>query len=405
MISRLLVVFFLGFSSGLPLALVGSTLQAWFSEQEMPLMVTGALSLIGLPYVYRLVWTPLLDRYSIADFGRRRSWMLATQLLLFLGFNILAWLQPQQNAMLMALLALLLACFSATQDVAIEAQRTEYLHAEEYGLGASLAVLGYRVAMLVSGGLALIIAARYGWTVTYRLMALFMIPGILSSILSREPQIGAIEPLSFSEQYLKPIKDLLNRPGIYDVLAFIFFFKVGEAFTSTTSGVVMPFLINGMGFSIETIGWVNKIVGVVAVICGGLLAGLMLMRFSLLRCLMLFGLLQALTNLSFVILVHQGKQLSYLLLAIISDNLATGMGTTALVAFLMQYVNKKYTATQMSLLVAFSTLPRIFSGPVAALLQQVVGWSGLYQLSVVFALIYIPYLRSVARHEREGYVL
>ncbi len=401
MIVRLLVVFFLGFSSGLPLALLGSTLQAWFAKSGMSVMATGALSLIGLPYVYRLIWSPLLDRYSFSSLGRRRSWMLATQLLLFFGFVLMTWFEPGKNAMLMAGLAFLLACFSATQDVAIEAQRTEYLRSEEYGLGASLAVLGYRVGMLISGGLALIIAARFGFAATYRLMALLMLPGILTSLLSREPHVAASAPVSLREQYARPIADLLFRPGVGAVLAFIFFYKAGEAFTSTTSGVVMPFLISGMGFSIETIGWVNKIVGVAAVIGGGIIAGLMLMRYSLLRCLMIFGLLQALTNFSFVILVHQGKQLPFLLTAVISDNLATGMGTTALVAFLMQYVNQKYTATQLSLLVAFSTLPRIFSGPVAALLQKSLGWAGLYQCSVMIALIYVPFLWFISRNDKK----
>ncbi|KTD23424.1 beta lactamase induction signal transducer AmpG [Legionella israelensis] len=398
---RLFIVFLLGFSSGLPLALVSSTLQAWFAESGMSVMITGALSLISFPYVYRFFWAPLLDRYSLCRLGRRRSWIIFMQICLLSGFNVLAWMTPEQSPVLMAVIAFILACCSATQDVAIEAHRTEYLPVKEYGLGASLAVFGYRIALLLSGGLALIIADYYGWPCTYRTMGFLMGMGMLAIIMSSEPSRITEKPSSLIQNFVLPIKELWWRQGIIALLLFIFFFKAGEAFTSTTSGIVMPFLIQGLGFSVGTIGFVNKIIGIISVLIGGLLAGLILMRCSLYRSLMIFGLLQALTNVTFVILAMSGKNFSLLILAVVSDNFATGMGTTALVVFLMRQVNQKYTGTQLSILVAFSSLPRILSGPFAASVQMYIGWVNLYELSVVIALLFIPFLLRIRKQIEE----
>jgi len=163
---RLFIVFILGFSSGLPMALISSTLQAWYAYSGMSVMTTGALSLISLPYAYRIFWGPILDRYSLCNLGKRRSWILAMQVLLLIGFNVMAWFTPEQYPKFLAFLALILACFSATQDVAIDAQRAEYLPISEHGLGASYAVFGYRLALLLSGGLALVMADQLGWPFT-----------------------------------------------------------------------------------------------------------------------------------------------------------------------------------------------------------------------------------------------
>lgn len=182
------------------------------------------------------------------------------------------------------------------------------------------------------------------------------------------------------------MKELLSRPGIIYLLIFIFCYKLGEAFTTTTSGIVMPFLIQGLGFSLDTIGYINKMLGIVSILLGGLTAGFLLMRYSLYRALFFFGLLQALTNVFFVILAMSGKNIVLLAIAVFSDNFVAGMGSTALVALFMRLVNKQFTGTQFSMLVALSTLPRIISGPVAATIQMHIGWVGLYQLSIVFAL-------------------
>lgn len=394
---RLLIVFILGFSSGLPMALVSSTLQAWFASAGMSVMATGMLSLLSLPYVYRMLWAPIVDRYSLLQIGKRRSWMLCTQILILIGLNFLAWGSPVQHPTWMAFLAFLLACCSSTQDIAIDAHRTEYLPYPEHGIGASLAVSGYRLAIVLSGGVALILAQHFGWAVTYRVMGLFMIPGMIATVASSEPSKMESASLNFVGTFLCPLKELLQRPGILSLLLFIFFFKLGEAFTSSTSGIMMPFLIQGLGFSLDTVGVVNKVVGVVSLLIGGLFSGIVLMRWSLYKALLSFGLLQAVTNLLFVALAMKGSHIELFVLAVIGDNFAAGMGTTALVVLIMRIVDKRYTATQFSIFVSIAALPRVLSGPVSAMIESSFGWVGLFQFSFLFALCFIPFLGVVRR--------
>lgn len=388
---RFFIIFILGFSSGLPLALLTGTLQAWYADAGISVLGTGLLSLIGLPYVYRIAWGPLLDRYSLFSFGKRRSWIFITQLLLCLGFNAMAWFSPATSPKLLAGFAFILAIFSATQDIAIDAHRVEFLTKKEHGLGASIAVLGYRVALLIAGGGALILAQHLGWAFCYRLIGSFMIIGILATLKSQEP-FHRDTSLTLIDSFIKPVKELLLGKKFFALFLFILFYKLGEAFTTTTSGIVMPFLIQGLGFSLEAIGTINKLVGVGAIVVGGLAAGFILTRVSLFKALLLFGLLQAATNILFIFLAIMGKNLMLLTVAVISDNFAAGMGSTALVALFMRLVNQSYTGTQFSILVAISTLPRIFSGPIAGLIQLWVGWVGLYQISFLLALGYIPFL-------------
>lgn len=398
---RLFIVFLLGFSSGLPMALISSTLQAWYAESGMSVLATGALSLVGLPYVYRMFWGPILDRYSLFSLGKRRSWILTMQILLLIGFNVLAWFTPEQHPKLLAFIALILACFSATQDLAIDAQRTEYLPVTRHALGASLAVFGYRLALLLSGGLALIMAHHFGWAFTYRFMGAMMVIGMFAVLWSDEPSSEIPEKTDFASSFINPVKEFIARPGIIYLLVFIFCYKLGEAFTTTTSGIVMPFLIQGLGFSLETIAYINKMLGIGSILVGGLTAGFILMRYSLYRALLFFGLLQALTNVFFVALALVGKNVVLLGIAVCLDNFAAGMGSTALVALFMRLVDKRFTGTQFSMLMAFSTLPRILSGPVAASIQMSIGWVGLYQLSVVCALFFIPFLLKIKEHTKE----
>ena len=400
---RLLVVFFLGFSSGLPLALITSTLQAWYAYSGMSVLATGVLSLIGLPYAYRMFWGPILDRYALFSMGKRRSWILTMQLMLLVGFNLMAWYNPESHPNVLAFLALLIACFSATQDLAIDAHRTEYLPVHEHALGASLAVLGYRLALLFSGGLALILASHWGWSFTYRLMGMMMSVGIIAICYSEEPTPAVtVEKSSFTVNFIAPVKELFARPGIFIFILFIFCYKLGEAFTTSTSGIIMPFLIQGLGFSLDTIGYINKILGVTAIIAGGLVAGGILVSYSLYRSLLLFGLLQAFTNVFFVVLAVVGKNVFLLAVAVFLDNFVAGMGSTALVALFMRVVNKEFTGTQFSILVAISSLPRILSGPVAAALQMNVGWVGLYEFSIVGALSFIPFLMMIKQQVNQN---
>ena len=395
---RLLIVFALGFSSGLPLALISSTLQAWFADTGMSILATGMLSLISLPYIYRIIWSPLLDRYSLLRIGKRRSWILVMQFCLLIGFNLMAWLSPTTTPTLIAFVAFLMATCSATQDLAIDAHRTEYLLIEEQGLGASLATLGYRMALLVAGGIALIIAQYAGWAVAYRTMGFLMMFGMIAVFFSPEPSRPLVKKISFSESFVEPLRELVSRPRIVPLLCFIFFYKMGEAFTTTTSGIMMPFLIQEIGFSLDTIAYVNKIIGIGSIILGGLVAGFILMRCSLYCSLLVFGVLQAVTNALFIVLAIVGNHLPTFVLAVISDNFTAGMASTALVVLFMRLVDLRFTAAQFSIFVAFSTLPRVLSGPLGALFQSWFGWIGLYQMAFVLALGFIPFLVMSRKH-------
>jgi PAT family beta-lactamase induction signal transducer AmpG len=394
---RFVIVFILGFSSGLPMALVGSTLQAWFASVGMSVMATAMLSLLSFPYVYRMFWAPIVDRFSLFSLGKRRSWILSMQILLLVGFNLFAWCSPLQHGTWIAMLAFFLAVCSATQDIAIDAHRTEYLPIQAHGLGASLGVFGYRVAMVFSGGMALVIAQYYGWQTTYRLMGFLMIPGMIATCLSPEPSKDNLSPGSFFKAFWMPVQELSARKGMVSILLFIFFYKLGEAFTSSTSGIMMSFLIQGLGFNLDTVGMINKVVGVSAILIGGLFSGLVLMRWSLSKALLFFGILQALTNLFFVILATLGNNFVMLCIAVISDNFMAGMGTTALVAFIMRMVDKRFTATQFSIFVSVASIPRVLSGPISGTIQYYVGWVGLFEWSFVLALCFLPFMGIVRR--------
>lgn len=395
---RLLIVFLLGFSSGLPLALLGGTLQAWFAASGASVMATGMLSLIGFPYIYRFLWSPLLDRFSLFQLGKRRSWVLSMQICLLVGFNLLAWFSPLTSPGLMAFIGLCLAVCSATQDIAIDAHRTEYLKPEEHGLGASFAVCGYQVAVLLSGGVALIMAHHLGWAITYRFMGFLMCLGMFVIVWSPEPSSESLEQQAgMIDSFVAPAKALFLRPGVIAMIFFILCYKLAEAFTTTHSGIIMPFLIQGMGFSLDVIGYVNKVMGVGAVLVGGLTAGFLLTRWSLYRALWVFGLFQALSHLLFVALAISGKNVPLFAVAVVFNNLAAGMGSTALVAFFMRWVDKRFTATQFSLLIGVAALPRVFSGPMGGGLQYYVGWAGLYEIAFVLTLSFVPFLMLMRR--------
>lgn len=394
---KLLVVFILGFSSGLPMALLSSTLIAWYSSYHLSVISVASLSMLGLAYVLRILWSPVVDRYFLSWIGRRRFWLLLTQSLLIIGFNVLAWGSPASYPFSIATLALFLAITSATQDAVIDAHRTEYLTPRWHALGASLAVAAYRLALIISGGVALIMAQKWGWGRMFQCMSLCLLPALMVSWMSQEPQHPVQPQYGLSHAFLQPLQELWQRPYLSTLLVFIVLFKLGEAFTTNTSGIVMPFLIQGLGFPLDTIAYVNKFLGVIAIIAGGLIAGVILLYVSLYRALLWFGLLQALTNVLFAILASVGANLNWLVAAVVMDNLAAGLGTTALIALFMRLTDKQYTATQFSLFVAVSTIPRVFTGPFAGWLQVKIGWVGLYQLSVLFALLFIPFLFALVR--------
>ena len=380
---RIAAVLLLGFSSGLPLALTGSTLQAWLTVSGVDIMTIAWFSWIGIPYLLKFLWSPLMDRYVPPFLGRRRGWMLLTQLALAAGIAAMALLSPQANLWLLGCLALWVAFASASQDIVIDAYRTDLLPTAERGMGAAVSVLGYRVAMLASGGLALILADQIGWRQTFFAMAALMAVGLATSFAAPEPALRGTPPRSLREAVVEPLKDLLARPGALQLLALIVLYKFGDALAGT---LTTAFLIRGVGFSLTDVGTINKVLGLVSLLAGGLVGGLLLVRMSLTRALLLFGTLQAISNLSFALLAWAGKSYPLLVFAVGFENLASGMGTAAFVAFAMALCNHSFSATQYALLSALASLGRILFGPVTGGLVETMGWANFFVLTFVAAL-------------------
>jgi PAT family beta-lactamase induction signal transducer AmpG len=372
---QLQVTLYLGFFSGLPIALCGSTLQAWFTVAGINIVAIGMLTLVGQPYVYKFLWAPLLDRYLLPWGGRRRGWILLTQVALALVIAGMAFLNPAHQSGALALLALLIALFSATQDIAIDAYRTDLLNPSERGVGAAMVTIGYRIAMWVSGGVALILAAKLGWHFTYLLMAALMLLGIGVTLWSPEPIYNARPPKTLQASIIEPFREFWSRNGKLALLLFIIFYKLTDAFALTLS---TTFFIRGIGFSLVEVGMAYKTIGIFAGLLGSLIGGILMIRLGVYRSLWYFGILQGASNLMFVWLAMVGKSLSLLVSVVFVESFCSGLGTVALVAFLMSLCDHRYTATQFALFSAISAIGRVFVGPLAGIMQEHWGWVTFY---------------------------
>ena len=380
---RVVTVLFLGFSSGLPLALSGGTLQAWLTIEDVDIKTIGLFSLVGLPYTLKFLWSPLMDRFVVPIFGRRRGWIVLSQLALIgliLGMSVTS---PQNGLWFLALLAFCLTFVSASQDVAIDAYRTEVLRERERGMGAAVSVTGYRIAMLVSGALALILSEYLGWRATYMLIALIMSIGVVAVWLGPEPEDPGTPPASMKDAVEGPFKEFFSRTGVWSLLALIVLYKLGDAFAGS---LTTTFLIRGVNFSVGEVGAINKGMGLASTIIGALFGGVLMARLRLFKALLIFGILQAVSNLSFMVLALVGKSYPLMIFTIAFENLAGGMGTAAFVAFLMILCNHSYTATQFALFSALASLGRVFVGPLSGVLVDGMGWTVFFFTTFLFAL-------------------
>lgn len=369
--SRQTAVFFLGFASGLPLMLTYSTLQSWYTVAGIDVVTIGFLGLVGLPYTFKFIWAPFLDRYIPPFLGRRRGWMFITQCLLIVGIIVMAFSDPVLTPLRMALLAIGVAFCSATQDIAFDAYRTDILPHKERALGVALSVTAYRLAMIISGGVALIAADYIGWRNTYLIMAMLMVIGVLTSLRAQEPKQAIDTPKTLKQAVIQPFGEFLRRDKIVSILLFIFFYKLGDAFVVA---MAPTFLLRELQFSLTDVGTVTKIIGLIATILGLFIASGLINILGLLRALFLFGICQGISNLILMMLAMVGKQYSLMVLAIFTENLCAGMGAAALVMFLMGLCNQNYTAAQYALLSAIATMGRVVIGPIAGYTQIYLGW-------------------------------
>ncbi len=380
---RIGVMVFAGFSSGLPLALSGGTLQAWMTVAGVDLRTIGAFALVGLPYTFKFLWSPLMDRFVPPWMGRRRGWMFLTQVSLFLLIAAMAFGNPSSAPWALGATAFLVAFASASQDIVIDAYRTDVLHEPERGLGAAVFVTGYRIAMLVSGALALIFSERIGWRNTYLVMASLMVIGIATAVFGPEPEVRVTPPGSLKEAVAAPFWEFFSRRAAVALLFLIVLYKLGDAYAGT---LTTAFLIRGVGFSPTEVGTINKGLGLVSLIFGAMFGGTLMVRLGLYRSLMVFGILQAVSNLSFMVLSWTGKRYAMLVFTVAFENVCGGMGTAAFVALLMAMCDHRYSATQYALLSSLAALGRIFVAPSSGYVVESVGWAVFFLLTAITAL-------------------
>ena len=389
---RMLICVFTGFSSGLPLYLLLNLLPAWLFTEGVSLREIGAMALIQLPYTWKFLWAPLLDRYPLPGLGRRRGWMLATQIALFVVIASFGRLSPQLDLTTIVMLAALLAVLSATQDIAVDAFRREILSDEQLGLGNSVHVNAYRIAGLVPGSLSLILADHLPWAQVFVITATFMLPGMAMAMLVREPEASRTAPKTLREAVVEPFHEFVQRGGWRNaalILGFIFFYKLGD---SMCTALATPFYL-AMGFAKSDIGLVAKNAGLWPAVIGGLLGGLWMVKLGINRALWLFGVVQLASILGFAWLAAAGPQLvigaaqlAQLALVIGFEALGVGLGTVAFVAYIARATNPLYTATQFALFTSLAAVPRAFINAAAGWLVGALGWVEFFMLCFFLAL-------------------
>lgn len=476
---KMLMVLLLGYASGLPLALTGQSMQAWLTSAQIDMATIGFFSLVGIPYTFKFLWAPLMDRFEPPLLGRRKGWLFITQISLAFVLFLISQLNPVQGTETFALVALLIAFLSASQDIIVDAYRTDVMSAEERGFGSSIYVFGYRLAMIVSSGIAFVWAdpvngKGWSWNFIYQIMAVSMLVAAAISLLflpkiksntnalktdAKQDLIGFLGLLvvvvigyQITSKLINPalyevfgidetskkwadmlalfigifltlpsawwvsqktkfetlnvsLKNYFQMPGAVAFLGFIILYKLGDAFAGS---LLTPFLLKGVGFSSAEVGVVNKVIGMWLTIFGAIAGGALMIRLNLYRALMFFGILQLISNLGFWVVAILGKgawggftipafdiylvtlkeatQVDWLLmLAIGVENLTSGMGTAAFVALLMALCNQKFTATHYALLSAFSSVGRVWVGPLAGTLMTFIGWPTFFIISLLMA--------------------
>ncbi len=389
---RMLICIFTGFSSGLPLYILITLLPAWLRSEGADLKSIGLFALIQLPFTWKFLWAPLFDRY-IPPMGRRRGWLLITQIALLLTIPVLGYLQPQYDLWGVAWLAITVAFFSASQDIVLDAYRRELLPDHELGLGNVVHVNAYKIAGLVPGALSLVLADRLPWNAVYFITALFMLPGIIMTLLVAEPRLQGA-PKTLKAAVVEPFEEFRSR-GLQSgllILAFIFFYKLGD---SMATALATPFYLD-LGFSKTEIGLVAKNAGLWPSVIGGLLGGVWMIKLGINRSLWVFGVIQMGAILGFAWLAQAGHSLVWLAVVIGFEALGVGLGTAAFVAFIARATHPLYTATQFALFTSLAAVPRTFANAATGFLAEALGWKSFFLLCFCLAVPGMMLLIKVA---------
>jgi len=382
---RMLICVFLGFSSGLPLFILLSLMQAWLAKSGLNVKALGLFALVMFPYTWKFLWSPLMDRFSFGSLGRRRGWMALTQGLLFLGIGLMGMLDPLTQVPLIAAAACAIAFLSASQDIVIDAYRREILPDNEQGLGGAIHVNAYKVAGMVPGALSLILADLMAWQPVFWITAAFMLPGLICTFLIAEPRVYGVPPKNMREAVVLPFREFIARGGWGNALAilgFIFLYKLGD---SMATALATKFYID-LGFSMTQIGAVAKTTGFWASIAGGIIGGVWMVKLGINRALWIFGVVQAVAILGFAWLAYAGSDLILLALVIGFEAFGVGLGTAAFVSYIATTTDPRYTATQYALFTSLAAVPRTFVNSAVGYIVAETGWFLFFILCFVLAL-------------------
>lgn len=385
---RMLICIFTGFASGMPLYVLISLVPAWLRTEGVGLKEIGLFSLIGLPYVWKFLWSPLLDRYSLPLLfyrpGLRRSWMLSTQLLLLITLAMLGFLDPLIHLWYIAWLCLGIAFLSATQDIVLDAYRRQILPDQELGLGNSIHVNAYRVAGLVPGSLSFILSDFLPWNIVFVVTSAFVLVGIILTLSVSEPTSNHNQPATLRAAIIDPFDDFLSRQGVkqaFLILIFMLLYKLGD---SMATALATPFYLD-MGYSKTEIGFVAKNAALWPMIIGGISGGILMLKIGINRALWLFGFVQIVSILGFALLARIGEGLWLLGLVIGFEYLGVGLGTAAFVAFIARTTNPTFAATQFALFTALTAVPRTIASATTGIIVESIGWENFFYLCTLIA--------------------
>ncbi len=382
---KMLICVFTGFTSGLPLFILISLLPAWLSTSGIDLKTIGLFALIQFPFTWKFIWAPLFDRFTFG-MGRRRGWLIIFQLLLLITICTFGFVDAQSQLSVIVIISTIIAFFSASQDVVIDAYRRELLSDSELGIGNAIHVNAYKISSLIPGSLSLILADFFDWQFVFLVTGLFMLPGIIMTLLIKEPLLRYGAPKTLKEAVIEPFKEFKNRKGIkgaFLILLFIFLYKIGD---SMATALATPFYLD-LGFSMTEIGVIAKNAGLWPGIIGGLAGGVWMIKLGINRALWVFGFMQMFATLSFAWLALSGDNNLILAITVGLEFFAAGLGTTAFIAYIAKTTHPKYTATQFALFTSLAAVPRTFTNASTGYLVEFFGW---YHFFIFCFLIAIP---------------
>ena len=398
---KMAALLFLGFASGMPLYLTSQTLQAWMTNEGVDLTTIGAFCLVALPYSLKFAWAPLLDRYVPPFLGRRRGWMLIVQMLLMFAIGWMAFRDPKNAVQFLAVNAIIIAFLSATYDAVFDGYKVDVLETHEMGAGAAMSVLGYRIALIVTGSIALVLADRMTWPTVYLIMAAAMIIGIIATLRAPEPLMQQAPPQTLADAVILPFKEFFTRAGVvrgFAILLFIVLYKLPDYLGGAMS---TPFLLQ-TGFTQTQIGTIKGGLGLIATIVGTLAGGAVVARLGINRSLWIFGALQALSNLMYYLLSLMQQSMPMLIATMIVENFCLGLVTAGFVAFLMSLCNIRFSATQYALLSSLMAVSRDVLVAPSGGIAEATGWPTFFIITLVVAipgLLLLPFFAPWNRDE------